>query len=585
MELNEHLVDTIAPTKEARIKCNSQEWFDGEIADKIATRDKLFKKFKKSKLQIDSDLWNEAKKNTGKPKELWKTLKSMGLDNSKKSDPNYCLKDEDALHFDTKSKLEIFKNFFSGLADGLLQNLPKPSNRFGINAVISYYKSLNIGNKIFNFQQVLEEDVLNLLNDTSTTKAPGLDTISGIFLKDGADVLCRPITQLCNLSISLSSFPSELVHNQTQAFLDENNILFKFQSGFRSCHSTDFCLLYIHDKISKGFDAGLLSGMILIDLQKAFDTINHSILLEKLGTLGFSNEVILWFRSYLANRTFCVSIDNLSSNPGKLECGVPQGSILGPLLFLLYVNDMPQALVQCDLFLYADDSCLLFQHKDITEMENALNTDFSNLCDWFVDNKLSIHFGEDKTKSILFASRGKIKKAEKLNISYNGVEIKQHTKVKYLGCIFDQSLSVLKKKLQVAQNKCVRFCLQKSSRSHVGATDFKEINWLSVGERFKVCVNNHAYKFFQKKCPLYMSDVFIPSSHRRASTRSSFQRLEQSCVKTPQGQQCLSYLGPSLWNTLPEGLKRSSTTNSFKHNLKKHYFDVITRRDSDDFVN
>lgn len=361
-----------------------------------------------------------------------------------------------------------------------------------------------------------------------------------------------------------SKIIERVVHNQTQAFLDENNILFKFQSGFRSCHSTDFCLSYIHDKISKGFDAGLLSGMILIDLQKAFDTINHSILLEKLGTPGFSNEVILWFRSYLANRTFCVSIDNLSSNPGKLECGVPQGSILGPLLFLLYVNDMPQALVKCDLFLYADDSCLLFQHKDISEMENALNTDFSNLCDWFVDNKLSIHFGEDKTKSILFASRGKIKKAEKLNISYNGVEIKQHTKVEYLGCIFDQSLSgesmalhvinkingkikflyrqssflnkdlrrllcnsliqphfdyastvwypnltkVLKKKLQFAQNKCVRFCLQKSSRSHVGATDFKEINWLPVGERFKVCVNNHAYKFFRKNvlytCLMYL---------------------------------------------------------------------------------
>ena len=90
---------------------------------------------------------------------------------------------------------------------------------------------------------------------------------------------------------------------------------------------------------------------------------------------------------------FC--IDNTLSSPGQLDCGVPQGSILGPLLFLLCVNDMPQA-VKCDLLLYADDSCLIFQHRDIREIERVLNNEFSNLCDWLVDNKLSIHFGEDK---------------------------------------------------------------------------------------------------------------------------------------------------------------------------------------------
>ena len=156
-----------------------------------------------------------------------------------------------------------------------------------------------------------------------------------------------------------------IIHDQTETFLDENNILYKFQSSFRSCHSTDTCLSYIHNRITRGFDSGLLSGMILIDLQKAFDTINHSILLGKLKTLGFSDDVILWFQSYLSNRSFRVSLDNRLSDPGKLECGVPQGSILGPLLFLLYINDMPQALENCNLFLYADDSCLLFQHKDV----------------------------------------------------------------------------------------------------------------------------------------------------------------------------------------------------------------------------
>ena len=102
-----------------------------------------------------------------------------------------------------------------------------------------------------------------------------------------------------------------------------------------------------------------MTGMILIDLQKAFDTIDHSILLGKLALLGFSKEAIEWFSSYLSNRSFSVSIEKSISDPGELKCGVPQGSILGPLLFLLYVNDMSQA-VKCELFLYADDSCLFF---------------------------------------------------------------------------------------------------------------------------------------------------------------------------------------------------------------------------------
>ena len=101
---------------------------------------------------------------------------------------------------------------------------------------------------------------------------------------------------------------------------------------------------------------------------------------------------------------------------------------------------MPQA-VDCELLLYADDTCLIFQHKDITEIETALNKNFSMLCDWFVDNKLSIHFGEDKTKSILFGSKHKIKNSKPLNIQCNDVKIKQYSKVTYLGCIFDETLS------------------------------------------------------------------------------------------------------------------------------------------------
>ena len=118
-----------------------------------------------------------------------------------------------------------------------------------------------------------------------------------------------------------------------------------------------------------------MTGMILVDLQKAFDTIDHDILLKKLSAIGFSNHTICWFKSYLSNRLFRVNLENCYSDPSNITCGVPQGSILGPLLFLIYVNDMPQA-VKSNLFLYADDSCLVFQEKDVIEIETQLNEDF-----------------------------------------------------------------------------------------------------------------------------------------------------------------------------------------------------------------
>ena len=180
--------------------------------------------------------------------------------------------------------------------------------------------------------------------------------------------------------------------------------------------------------------------MILIELQKASDTMDHQLLLEKKFSLGFSDEVINWFKYYLSNRTFIVDINDKSSTPVKVKCGVSQGSILGPLLFLLYVNSVPQA-VDSILLLYADDSCLLYQHKDIKTIESQLNKDFANLIDWFVDNKLSIHFGEEKTKSILFATKYKIREGKNINISYKNIDIKQHSRVSYLGCILDETLS------------------------------------------------------------------------------------------------------------------------------------------------
>ena len=163
-------------------------------------------------------------------------------------------------------------------------------------------------------------------------------------------------------------------------YLMNDIILYKYQSGFRKNHATDTSLSYLTDNILTGFDSSLLTGMILINLQKAD-------ILRKMASLGFSNNSIMWFQLYLSDRSFWVNMKNKYFSTAKIESAGSQRSILGPLPFLLYVNDMRQA-VNCDLFQYLDDSCLFYQHNDVSKIEQNLNKNFSNISDWLVDDTI-----------------------------------------------------------------------------------------------------------------------------------------------------------------------------------------------------
>lgn len=593
------------------------------------------------------------------------------------SQSNICLEDGNKINtFDPKKNAEIFKNYFSNLAENLVHKLPTSLGRFGIQSVSTYYTKKNtVCKDTFSLNEVTEKKIFKILCDIDVNKSAGYDEISGIFLKDGAEVLFKPILEMVNLSIKTSIFPNDckvakltplykkgsktdpknyrpisllpllskvfekVINQQTQAFLDQNSILYTYQSGFRAKYSTDSCLSLLNDKILKGFDEGLLTGMILIDLQKAFDTIDFKILLKKMEHVGFSGSTIEWFKSYLTNRQFFVAVGDSFSDKEALNCGVPQGSILGPLLFLLYVNDMEQA-VQCDLPLYADDSCMIYQHKSEKTISENLSRNFASICDWFVDNKLSIHFGEDKTKCILFSPKSKLSKIGKLDIQYEGNIIKQYNKVTYLGCTLDETLSgesmalqviskinkklkflyrkndfltpslrrmlcnsllqphfdyacsawypnlnkCLQKKLQVVQNKCIRFCLQSGYRKHIGVKEFEAINWLPVGVRFEQCVNTHIYKYYNKLGPEYISNIFTPVNSSERCTRNSAFKLLKPFRRTVNGQKALSFLGPSLWNSLPNSIKDSPSTNSFKHQIKKHYFKSLNGQETDEYI-
>ena len=271
--------------------------------------------------------------------------------------------------------------------------------------------------------------VLEVLQFIVISKAAGLDEISGDsniaklkpLYKKGSKANPEDFRPISLLPL-LSKVIKRIVYDQEIIFYSKIIFCTIINQDLGKKHSNDLCLSFLNDKILKGFDKGLFTGMILIDLQKAFDTTNYEILLGKLHAIGFSEKTVAWFKSYLSDRTFKVDINNHFSDLSKISCGIPQGSILGLPLFLLYVNDMSQT-VHSDLFLYGDDSGLTFQHKDVHTIEHQLNKDFANLCEWFVDNKLSVPLGEEKTKCIFFGSKLKLKNAGKLNIMYNRIEI------------------------------------------------------------------------------------------------------------------------------------------------------------------
>ena len=154
-------------------------------------------------------------------------------------------------------------------------------------------------------------------------------------------------------------------------------------------------------------------------MKKLLKDFDHDVLLQKLYAFGFSKHTVNWFKSYLSNRFFLINLGNNFSQAASVSCDVPPG-ILGSLLFLIYVKGMLQA-AKCHICLYVAYSFLVCQHKAINEIEKQLNVNFSNICDWFVENKLSILFGEDKTKSILFASTFKKENIKKVNMEYGDV--------------------------------------------------------------------------------------------------------------------------------------------------------------------
>ena len=207
----------------------------------------------------------------------------------------------------------------------------------------------------------------------------------------------RPISLLS----CFSKIIEKIVAIRLTSFLTENNILSEWQFGFRSQHSTVHPMVHFTNVISNAFNKKKHLLAIFCDLKKAFDCCDHSILLSKLEKYGVRGTELLWFKSYLSDRKQFVSLNGKNSLLTNVLLGVPQGSILGPLLFLLYINDLP---ISSKLFalLFADDTTLLASSDSVESLVNFVNVEFKKICDFFRANKLMLH--PDKTKILFFSN-------------------------------------------------------------------------------------------------------------------------------------------------------------------------------------
>ena len=403
----------------------------------------------------------------GDARKTWNAIKQIiNKTSQKKEFPNY-FEINDNKVTDMKIIANEFNNFFVNVGPKLAEKIDTPNNS-------SYTDYLgNQINKKFEFKSVSSDEVRKIIDGLKSKTSWGHDGISSKFLKQIKNEILEPVTLIINQSILHGVFPDKLkiakivplhkagsVHsfnnyrpvsilpsiakvfekilfNQISVYFNENKLFYPSQYGFRSQHSTELAAIEFIDRVTFELDHGHTPLSIFLDLSKAFDTIDHDILLSKLRHYGFQNKSLDLIATYLHNRYQYVQLDDYKSDSLVIKTGVPQGSVLGPLLFLIYLNDMTTIKSCFHPILYADDSTLMTTLKTQQNRTNNINAELEKFNKWLKLNKLSLNC--TKSKAMLFHMPQK--QVTFPDIMINNSKIEFVDCFNYLGILVDKNLS------------------------------------------------------------------------------------------------------------------------------------------------
>uniref|UniRef100_A0A669CX68 Reverse transcriptase domain-containing protein n=1 Tax=Oreochromis niloticus TaxID=8128 RepID=A0A669CX68_ORENI len=464
---------------------------------------------------------------------------------------------------------------------------------------------------------------------------------SGVFPAAFKTAVVRPLLKKSNLDCNnfnnhrpvsnlpfLSKILEKPVFTQINDFLNDKQILEIFQSGFRVNHSTETALLKVLNDIRCNWDSQKLSVLVLLDLSAAFDTVDHAILLNRLKHMvGLSGAVHNWFTSYLSDRTFMVCMDTCSSKIHKMTCGVPQGSVLGPVLFNLYMLPLGGVIRRhgVNFHSYADDTQLYISvSPDDTRPMDALFNCILDIKSWMAENFLQLN--QDKTEVLIIGPEAQ---REKLLSKLQAFSLCPSLQVKNLGVILDSELgfiphikhvtkigfyhlnniarvrpilsrantemlmhafitsridycnallSGLPKKnispLQLLQNSAARVLTKTRGRAHITPV-LESLHWLPVCFRIDFKVLLLVFKCLNGLGPSYLSDLLLPYKPLRTLRSSGTGLLIVPKVRThTHGEAAFQWYGPRLWNSLPEELRAAENVHVFKNRLKTHLFNL-----------